>query len=309
MKLRNLLLLLLLSSMWGPSFLFIKVGVREIPPLTLVAGRVGIGALLLYLILRYRGGRLPAFGSVWKHVAIVALFQNALPFVLLGWGEQFIDSALASVLNGTTPLFTIVLAHFFVPDDRLTMAKLTGVLLGFGGLVLLIFPSLVDGVQATTWGSLAVAGAAACYGLAIVYTRLHMRGLPPLVAPTAQLIAATAMVLPLSLLVDRSYALALPSWQALGSVLALGVLGTGLAFVVYYALLEHADASYVSMVTYVIPVFGVILGVLVLQEVLTWHTYVGCGLILFGVMLVNELIRPFPARPTMAKEQPLTPAD
>jgi drug/metabolite transporter (DMT)-like permease len=291
MKMRNFLWLLLLASLWGPSFLFIKVAVTEIPPFTMVLGRVGLGALLLYLVLRLQGRHLPAFGPLWKHVAVIAFFHNAVPFVLFGWGEQYIDSALASILNGTTPLFTIILAHFFVEDDRLSPTKVAGVLLGFGGLLLLIAPSLLSGIQATTWGLVAITVASASYGVAIVYTRNHMRGLPPLVAPTAQLFVATLYLLPVSLLVDRPYTLPLPSWPALGSLLALAVLGTALAFIVYYRLVERADASYVSMVTYVIPVFGVILGVVVLNERLTWNALAGFVLILLGVMIVNGVFK------------------
>ncbi len=144
MGLKNFLWLLLLASLWGPSFLFIKVAVGEIPPLTLVVGRVGVAGLLLYIALRMQGKNLPKFGPIWKRFAVVGFFSNALPFFLFSWGEQYIDSALAAILNGTTPLFTIVLAHFFIADDRMTRVKVTGTLLGFVGLVLLIFPSLLD---------------------------------------------------------------------------------------------------------------------------------------------------------------------
>ena len=291
MKLKNFLLLMLLAALWGPSFLFIKVGVAEIRPLTFVLGRVGIAALVLYGILRWQGGRLPAWGPIWKHVAVVALLHNSLPFVLFSWGEQYIDSALASILNGTTPLFTIVLAHFLTKDDQLTPAKVGGVVLGLGGLAFLIGPTLFGGFEATTWGLLALVAASICYGIAIVYVRNHLRGLPPLIAPTMQLILASLYLVPLVLWVDRPFSMTLPSLPALGSWLALGMLGTALAFIVYYRLIETADASYVSMVTYIVPVFGVLLGVLVLHEQLTWNMYLGFGLILLGVMAVNGVFK------------------
>lgn len=290
MNWKNLGLLILLASLWGPSFLFIKVAVQDIPPLTLALGRVIIGAALLLAVLRWRRQPLSRSRSTWRALAVVALLHNALPFVLFGWGEQYIDSALASILNGTTPLFTIVLAHFLVPGDRLTPAKLAGVLIGFAGLVVLTLPTFRDGIQGTTWGILAVAAAAASYGIAIVYTRNHLRGLPPLVAPASQLALATLYLLPLTLLIDQPWRLPAPSPAALASMLALGVLGTGLAFVVYYRLLETAEPTYVSMVTYVIPVFGVILGVVVLGERLSWYSLAGFGLILLGVMIVNGVL-------------------
>jgi drug/metabolite transporter (DMT)-like permease len=228
---------------------------------------------------------------MWKHVAFMALVHNAIPFALFNWGEQYIDSALAAILNGTTPLFTIILAHLFVEDDRLTSGKVLGVLIGFGGLLLLIGPSLIGGIQATTWGLLAVATAAALYGVAIVYSRLHLRGLPRLVAPTAQLSLAALYMLPLSLWLERPFSLPTPSLAALGSLLVLGVFGTALAFVVYYRIIEQASASFASMVTYLIPVFGVILGVVILNEQLAWNAYTGCGLILLGVMIVNGVFK------------------
>lgn len=286
---KNLLLLILLAALWGPSFLFIKVAVEDIPPLTLVLGRVAIGATFLLIVLWAGGRRLPRERRLWRHLAVVAMLHNALPWVLLSWGEQYIDSALASILNGTTPIFTIILAHFLVPGDRLTASKMLGVLLGFAGLFLLILPSLADGAQASTWGLIAVTAAAAIYGVAMIYSRNHLRGLPPLVAPASQLLLATAYMAPLALLFDRPWALPLPSTAALLSLLLLGILGTGLAFIVYYRLLETANPTYISMVTYVIPIFGVILGVIVLGEQLTWYALAGFAFILLGVMVVNGL--------------------
>jgi drug/metabolite transporter (DMT)-like permease len=271
--------------------MFIKVAVQGIPPLTLVAGRVGLAAILLYLVLRLQGRHLPGFGPIWKHFAVVGLFSNALPFVLFSWGEIYIDSAAAAILNGTTPLFTIVLAHFFVDDDRMTPLKLMGTLLGFGGLVLLIAPSLFQGVQATTLGLIAVSVAAFSYGVAIVYTRNHLRGLPPLVGPTAQLTVATVYILPLSLLIEQPFNLPAPSLASLGSLLGLAVIGTALAFVLYYYLLERTSATNVSMVTYLVPVIGLVLGVVILNEQPGWNAYAGCGLILGGVMIVNGVFR------------------
>lgn len=286
---KNLLLLILLAALWGPSFLFIKVAVEDIPPLTLVLGRVAIGATFLLVVLWASGRWLPHERRLWRHLAVVAMLHNALPWVLLSWGEQYIDSALASILNGTTPIFTIILAHFLVPGDRLSAPKMLGVLLGFAGLFLLILPSLSDGAQASTWGLIAVTAAAAIYGVAMIYSRNHLRGLPPLVAPASQVLLATAYMAPLALLFDRPWTLPRPSTAALLSLFLLGILGTGLAFIVYYRLLETANPTYISMVTYVIPVFGVILGVIVLGEQLTWYALAGFALILLGVMVVNGL--------------------
>lgn len=291
MNWKNLALMVLLAAMWGPSFVFIKVAVETIPPLTMVFGRVALAALLLYAVLRWQHGRLPSSWQTWKHLSFVALVHNAIPFFLFAWGEQYVDSALASILNGTIPLFTILLAHFLTQDDHLTGAKVGGMLVGFGGMVVLVLPAFQDGLAGTTWGVMALVLASLLYGVAIVYGRNHLRGLPPLVAPTGQMIMASLFILPVMLLVDKPWTAAAPSIPSFLAMLALAVLGTALAFIVYYRLIERAGASMISMVAYVIPVFGIIAGVSLLGEQLTGEMIIGCILILVGVMIVNGLLQ------------------
>ena len=283
----NLFLLFLLATLWGPSFLFIKVAVAEIPPLTMVTIRVGLAALLLYLFLRLRGGRLPDLGRLWLHFAALGLLAHAIPFTLISWGEIYVDSAVAAILNGTTPLFTMLIAHYAIADERMSWSKLAGMLLGFQGLLFLVWPAIASGFQVSTGGIVAVTLASCSYGFAMVYARKYLRTLPSLVAPTAQLLVATIYMIPLALYFERPFSLSWPSLQAVGSLVALAVIGTAMAFVVYYKIIEVAGATYLSMVTYILPVFGVLLGVLILNEQLTWNAYVGCGLILSGVMVVN----------------------
>lgn len=283
--------LVLLALMWGPSFLFIKVAVEDISPLTLAAARVSLAATFLYAVLRLQGRNLPAVGPVWKHFAVMGFFSNALPFTLFSWGEQYIDSALAAILNGTTPLFTIILAHHFIADDRLTPAKIVGVLLGFAGLIALLAPALFGGVQANTWGLIGITVASASYGVAIVYGRKYLRGLQPLVGPTAQLAMASIYLLPLSLLLEQPFSMPMPSLAALGSLLVLAIVGTALAFIVYYRVMEMTSATNLSMITYLVPIVGTILGVVVLNERLGFNAYLGCALILLGVMTVNGVFR------------------
>ncbi|MCB0208757.1 MAG: EamA family transporter [Anaerolineae bacterium] len=291
MHLTNFFRLFFLALLWGSSFLFVKVAVAEIPPFTTVLMVVGIATLVLYGILRWQGGRLPKFGPIWTRFAVAGLLHNALPFALLVFGEQHVDSALAAVLNGTSPLYAILLAHFLTKDDRLTSGKSLGLFVGFGGLLFFVLPSLRGGVHASLWGLIAVGAAAASYGIAIVYTRTYLRDLPPLVAPTAQLGMATVYALPLALLIDKPFSLTLPSVNAIGAVLALALFGTALSYIVYYRLIKQMSASHVSMVTYLVPIVGLVLGVVVLNEQLTWNAYVGCALILAGVMLVNGFIK------------------
>ncbi|MCB0197674.1 MAG: DMT family transporter [Anaerolineae bacterium] len=291
MQLTNFFKLFFLALLWGSSFLFVKVAVAEIPPFTTVTAVVGIATLVLYSILRRQGGRLPKFGPIWTRFAVAGMLHNALPFALLVFGEQHVDSALAAVLNGTSPLYAILLAHFLTKDDRLTPGKSLGLLVGFGGLLFFVMPSLQAGVHASLWGLIAVGAAAASYGIAIVYTRTYLHDLPPLVAPTAQMGMATLYALPLALLIDKPFGMALPSVNAIGAVLALALFGTALSYIVYYRLIKQLSASQVSMVTYLVPIVGLVLGVVILDEQLTWNAYVGCVLILAGVMLVNGFIK------------------
>lgn len=291
MKFKSSMLLIVLALLWGPTFLFVKVAVVEIPPLTLVAARVSLAAVTLYVILKVQGRTLPRFGATWKHFAVAGLLFNALPYLLLSWGQQYIDSALAAMLIGTNPIFTMILAHLFMANDQFTPAKGSGVVLAFGGLLLLLAPALLEGAQATTWGLLAATGAAACYAIATVYGKIHLRGLPPLVGPTAQLIMASIYLLPLSLLIEQPYALPMPSWPALSSMLLLAIPSTALAFIIYYRAQEIASPTSLSMITYMVPVVAMVLGVVVLDEQLGWNAYLGFGLIIAGLMIVNGLVQ------------------
>jgi drug/metabolite transporter (DMT)-like permease len=221
----------------------------------------------------------------------VAFFQISFPFVVLSWAELYIDSALASILNALTPIFTVILAHLMTSDDKITSTKATGILLGLLGTVFLVAPALLAGAQATTLGLLAMIVVTASYGLALVLTRKYLTGMPSMVAPTGQMLLATLFLIPLVFLVDQPFSQPMPSFKAAGSVVALAVFGTTLAFIVYYRLIETADASYTSLVAYLIPIFGIILGVLVLDERLGWNDYAGFVLILSGVMIVNGLFK------------------
>ena len=288
MRLKNFLLLLFLASLWGPSFLFIKIAVVEIPPITLAAWRIFVAAIVINIYLYARGGAFIKDIQFWKHVTIAGFFAHALPFVLINWGEQFIDSALASILNGLTPIFTIVMANFVIQDDRMDLGKVIGAIFGFIGLVILVLPSLVSGFQANTMGIFAVGIAAASYGVALVYARLNLKGTKPVYAPASQLLVTSIYLLPFSLAVDGPVKVMDLSWAALGSILVLAILGTALAFVIYYKLLDSSSASYLSLVTYLIPLYGVVLGVTLLDETLTMSTILGAVLILLGIGVVNS---------------------
>lgn len=289
-QIEKLLWLVVLACLWGSSYLFAKIGVTEIPPITFAMGRTALGASVLFLVLHFRGQRLPQWGRIWKHLAVVALLHNAAPYILVAWAAQYIDSGFSAIIIGTTPLCTILLAHFLVADDRLTPTKLAGALVGLGGLVMLVAPTLLTGVQATGAGVLAMLAVAACYAIAIIYSRRHLRGLPALTAPTAQLMLAALYTLPLSLIIDQPLSLAVPSGLAISALIGISVLGTASAFMVFYRLVEIATPTHISMVNYLIPIVGATLGVVILGEQLTWNIYLGFAIILAGVLIANGVL-------------------
>ncbi|MEO9965889.1 MAG: DMT family transporter [Reichenbachiella sp.] len=290
MKLKNLLLLLLLATLWGPSFLFIKIAVIEISPITLAALRIGLAALVLHAYLFMKGYEFNRSWKFWQHVTVAGFFAHALPFALINWGEQYIDSSIASILNGLTPLCTVLIANFAIADERMTPEKIIGTVLGFIGLFVLVSPNLVSGVSASIWGILAVAVAALSYGVALVYSRIHLMKEKPLYAPSSQLLVSSIYLIPFALAVEGPVLWGTLSWDAIWSLVILGVFGTALAFVIYYRILATATASYLSLVTYLMPIYGVALGILFLDEVLAVEAIVGACLIVLGIMIANKTI-------------------
>ncbi len=282
----NLLLLLILGTIWGASYLFIKVIVAEVPAFTLVAGRLTLAAIIMWGILRARGLSLPRSRRMWRAYAVLGVLGAAVPYSLISWGEQYISSGLASLLQATTPIFTVILAHFLTDDERITMAKIFGVVVGFVGVGILMLPDLRQGLQADLLGQLAIVGSSLCYALTAIYIRSRLQGQPPLVSATGQLTMGMVYMLPASLLIDRPFDLS-PSLPVLASWMMLIILGTVVAYVIYFTLFERTSATFVTMVTYIIPVNGLLLGALVLNEQLSVTVLGSLALILLGVLLVR----------------------
>jgi len=282
----NLLLLLMLGTIWGASYLFIKVIVAEVPVLTLVAGRLTLATIILWGILRAQGLSLPRSRRMWGAYAVLGFVGMAVPYSLISWGEQYISSGLASLLQATTPVFTVILAHFLTDDERVTIAKIIGVVIGFVGVGILMLPDLRQGLRANLLGQLAIVGSSLCYAGAAIYIRSRLRGQPPLVSTAGQLTMGTVYMLPASLLIDRPFDLS-PSLPALVSWIVLAVLGTVVAYVIYFTIIERTSATFVTMVTYIIPVNGLMLGALVLHESLDATMLGSLVLILLGVLLVR----------------------
>lgn len=289
MKAKNLFLLILLASCWGPSFLFIKIAIAEVSPLMLTALRIGLGALILLLILIARRERLPLDFGFWKKIFIAGFFAQALPFTLINWGEQYVDSSLASLLNGLTPLSTIVLAQMMLKDERMNSNKVKGVLLGFLGLAILVLPSLINGVDGTAQGMLSITLGAISYGVGLVYVRRNLLNVPTMHAPAAQLLSVAIYTLPIAFFMEPDFSFSHLSWEVIGSIAMLGSFGTAIAFIIYFNLLERTNAAYVSMVTYLMPIYGVVLGIVFLNEYITIWMLFGALFIFSGIALINRI--------------------
>jgi drug/metabolite transporter (DMT)-like permease len=283
----NLVWLLILGGLWGSSYLFIKVAVGDIPPLTLVAGRLVLAAAILWLVLAAVRQPMPCSRRLWAVFAVMGLLNGAVPYSLIFWSEQHITSGLASLLQATMPLFTVLMGHFLMRDERLTLGRVAGVILGFVGVGLLMLPDLRQGAHANLLGELAMVASSVSYAGAALFARSRLRGQPALVSTTGQLTMGAVWIVPLSLLIEGPPR-AVPSLPALGSWLGLTILGTAIAYVIYFKLIERTNAAFVSTVTYIIPVFGLILGALVLHEALSLTLLVSLGLILAGVLLVRR---------------------
>jgi drug/metabolite transporter (DMT)-like permease len=282
----NLLLLFILGAIWGTSFLFIKIVVGEVPPMTLVAGRLGLASAAMWAFLRLRGVPFPRDRRLWGAFAVTGLLNGALPFTLISWGEQHITSGLAALLQSTTPIFTIILAHFLTHDDRFTAKKVLGIVLGFVGVGLLMWPELRGGVRASLWGELAIVGSSVSYAIASIFARKRLGDQMPFVSAAGQFTMGFVYILPLSLLIERPFDLS-PSWTALASWATLALLGTVVAYAIYYTLLQRTSATFTTTVTYIVPINGLILGALILGENIHAGLLISLGLILSGVLLVK----------------------
>lgn len=282
------IVLIVLGAIWGASYLFIKVGGAEIPPLTFAALRTLIAGLVLIPVILIQREKFPARDSgVWKWLAAMGLLNSVIPYTLITWGETHISSGLAAILVGAMPIFTVLLAHWLTHDEKLTPMRLIGVLVGFVGVVILFLPDLQLGLQQNLAGGLAVVIAAVSYAFAATLARRHLREQSSTIVAMSQLLIAAIVLVPFSLLLDQPYGLR-PSPAALGSLVVLAVMGTAIAYVMYYWLVANVGATRTSLVTYVSPVIAVFLGALALNERLDWTTFIGLIAIIAGVAIVTR---------------------
>jgi drug/metabolite transporter (DMT)-like permease len=293
---------LFLAAIWGSSFLFIKVGVTELHPLYVTLGRVLAGALTLLVVLAVLRDRLPRDPRLWLHLAVIGAVGVALPFTLFGYGEQRIPSMLAGIWNATTPLIVLPVAVLIFGTERLTVRKATGLALGFVGVLVVL--GAWQGLSGAGFvGQLMCFGAAACYGIAIPYQKRFVAGRPEsgVALSAGQLLMASAQLAIISPLIAGAPPVPTSlSIEVVASVLLLGALGTGLAFVINLRNIRLAGASVASTVTYLIPIAAVLIGVLALDERLTWHQPVGAAIVLLGVAVSQGLVGPGARRPRSA---------
>jgi drug/metabolite transporter (DMT)-like permease len=277
-------LLAALVAMWGSSFMFNKLGVATVPPLTLVAGRLTLGTLTLLVLLRGRGLRLPPWGKIWIAYGMLGIVGNALPFFLITWGQQVVDSALAGILMAAMPLATLVLAHFLVQGEHMTGARVSGFALGFLGIVLLMEPAAVAGIGGAATqviSQLSILAGALCYSANSIMARLLVRS-DFLVAATATLLISALLVVPLALAIDRPWDLR-PSISSTAAIVWLGIGPTAIATILYFRLISSAGPTCMSLVNYLSPGVAVFLGVVLLGEEPGVNAYAGLVLILAGI--------------------------
>ncbi len=279
-------LLAALVVLWGSNFMFVKLGVATVPPATLVASRLVIGAAILVAVVRARGHTFPPLGRAWVPYAVLAVLGNSLPFWLITWGQQFIDSALAGILMAIMPLATLVLAHAWVAGEQMTRNRVAGFLLGFVGIVVLMGPAALVGLGGLPIGilaQLAVLSGALCYAAQSVVARVTLKG-DVMVASAAIIAIAAIISLPVALVVDQPWNLS-PSRVSLYAVIWIGIGPTAIATLAYLKLIGSAGPTFMSLVNYCVPVVALLLGMAILGEEPGANAYSGLLLILAGIAL------------------------
>ncbi len=278
-------LLIALSVVWGGSFFFVAIAVRELPPFTVVLARVGLAAIALIALVHLRGERVPLSPRLVGGFLVMGALNGLIPYSLIVWSQTQIDSAVAAILNGTTPLFSVLLVPLITRDERFTAGRVAGVLLGLLGLAVMVGVESLRGFNLKVLGQYAVLGAALSYALAAIYGR-RFRGLPATVAATGQVCATALLVLPLSLMLEQPWTFS-PSAVTWGALLGLSLLSTVLAYLIYFRVLATAGATNLLLVTLLVPVSALALGMLVLHERPEYTAFIGMILIFAGISAMD----------------------
>ena len=284
-------ILLILAVSWGGAFMFIGVAVRHVDPLTYVWLRLTIASAAMFLFLKIKGERLGLPRPVWGSILLLALLNNALPFTLFGWGQTHIASGLASILNATTPIWGVLVAHVFTQDEKMTPRKIAGVLFGFAGVATMIGPTLLANVGTDAMAQLACIAAALSYAFAAVWARRFRRmGLSPMSVTTGQLTAGALMMLPLAMLFGQPWTQPLPPLTAWAAIVTLALMSTAFGYVLYFRLIGTAGATNALLVTLLVPPFAIFFGSVLLDEVLAPQDFAGLALIALGLAMIDGRI-------------------
>jgi len=277
-----------LLVLWGGSFFFVGVVVEALRLLSIVVLRVGLAAAVLHLLLVVQRDPIRGGVKVWGAFVVMGLLNNVAPFSLIVWGQTHIASGLASILNATTPIFTVLVAHVFTADERLSPARIIGVAAGFCGVAVMMGPELLNGQEGALLAQGAILGAALSYACAGVYgRRFKALGIKPLHTATGQVTASALMLSPLALWVDSPWRLTMPGVEIWAALVGLAVLSTALAYILYFRILATAGATNVLLVTLLVPVSAILLGVVVLGETLEPTSLIGMGLIAIGLAMID----------------------
>jgi drug/metabolite transporter (DMT)-like permease len=282
------LVFLALGFLWGSSYLFIKIGVDHgLQPFTLIMFRLGIGVALLASVVAYFREPLPRDPRMYGHLFVMGVVNIAIPFTLITFAEQVVDSSLASVINSAVPLFVIVIAALFLRGEQITVNRLVGLVVGFVGVAIMVGLDISNLGSANALGEIALLGATISYAIGAVYSKAHVHGLRPMIPALLQVFFGFLVVSVLALLTEHPFA-SLPAPEALFAVVWLGLLGSGLAYLSYFRILQRWGATRASMVAYLLPVVGIVLGALVLQEPIAPSTFLGTALVIGWIALVNS---------------------
>ena len=255
----------------------------------MIAIRVSLAALIMFGVMKLKKIALPTSFSLWRKIAIQGFFSCGLPFVFFAYSVTHVESIVGSVILGIVPMLTALLAHLFIPGEKLTMSKTMGIIFGLCGFLILLLPTALDlDIGADTFGLLGCFLAASCYAIGMVYARKNVTDIPLVVAPTMQLITVSAYLIPLAFIVEEPLKMTMPSMAAWNCVLGLAIFGTALAFLLYFKIIVERGATVLSMVGYMLPLVGTVTGVLFLHEQITPRFFMASLLILLGMRLVNQ---------------------
>lgn len=285
LMIRELLLLLLLATLWGSSYTFIKIGVETIPPVTLIAVRTLIAGSILLLVMRWQGISMPRDPVVWRQFMFQAVMNSAVPFTLVAWGEKSVDAGLAAILNSTTPIFTFLLTALITRHEPVTWRKLLGVVLGLAGICLIIGVEALDGLGDQLLAQIAIVAATVSYAGAAIYGK-NFKGLHPMQPAAGSMLCGAVLLIPVSLLVDRPWTLA-PSIPSIGALLCLSVFSTAIAFTIYFRLMQTLGSIGTTSQAYLRVPIGVGLGILFLGESLSPTALAGLVCVVAAVIAMT----------------------